>query len=89
MNNGVILDTHNTKIKLKRAPPSRSPKPHVPTSVEEGQRFQVEHGAAPISGAGLAGESTPAPTTLLPFCFLASLLVFVSYRKMFLPFRHH
>lgn len=34
-----------------------------------------------------SGDSTPAPST--SSCFLISPLIFVSHRKMFLPFRHN
>lgn len=90
MNYRVILDPNNTKIKIKSAPP-------YPFSLnfmylhhlgvkKKTKNFQVQH-HEPVVSALAPGDSTPAPT--ISSCFLISPLVFVSHRKMFLPFRHN
>lgn len=89
MNNGAILDIHNTEIKIKCAPPSPfNPNLTYLHHLRGRGKLSSSTSNSSLVGQAWLRESTPASATLLPFCFLSSLLVFVSYRKMFLPFRH-
>lgn len=91
MNYRVILDPNNTKIKIKSAPPypfnlNFMYLYHLGVKKKK-KAFKFSIMSQPAVSALAPGDSTPAPTT--SSCFLISPLVFVSHRKMFLPFRHN
>lgn len=90
MNYRVILDPNNTKIKIKSAPSHPFNLNFMYLyhlgGVKKKKAFKfsiMSQLCQPLA----PGDSTPAPT--ISSCFLISPLVFVSHRKMFLPFRHN
>lgn len=89
MNNGVILDKHNRKIKRKPAPPT----PLAQTSrtyfiLEDGKAFKSNVRQLLVAGQAWRGIY-PSPHHTPPLLFRGFPFSFVSYRKMFLPFRHN
>lgn len=92
MNYRVILDSNNTKIKIKSAPShpfnlNFMYLNHLEVKKKEKKKAFKFSIMSQLCQPLAPGDSTPAPT--MSSCFLISPLVFVSHRKMFLPFRHN